>query len=461
LDDFVASKLYLNLSDRTSNDVADYSFVRALGSEAAPQLCAARRTLSAFNVLQLMSAAQPLSNQEDIEPSSESRHALENEEHGLQIYPASITSAETSPIDHERPRLQTPALLSNLEPIPHKSNAADLLRPPSRLRRTSSSTAAVFDVASSSSTAYIALPPIEPETVDIPSRNVLTSFVHRNLGLFLIASAQLFFATMNLCAKLLSQSDPPIHPLEIIFVRMTITWFGSLAYLHHKKIPGTPFGPHGVRLLLIARGGFGFFVLFGIYYSLQYLALSDATVLQFLAPILTGYFGKIFLNEVFLKTELYAGIISFIGVVLIAHPQSLFGGTSISGATPLQRLSAVGSSIMGAIGAAAAYITIRAIGARAHPLISVSLFALYSSLVAGAGLLILNEPFAVPRTVSGWLEWIVVGLSGFVGQFLLTSGLQIERAGRGVSMVYLQMFFAFAFEQYLPCPVVFFHFGRC
>src|SRR5205085_1436142 len=33
----------------------------------------------------------------------------------------------------------------------------------------------------------------------------------------------------------------------------------------------------------------------GIYYALQYLALSDATVLQFLAPILTGYFGRMVL----------------------------------------------------------------------------------------------------------------------------------------------------------------------
>ena len=42
----------------------------------------------------------------------------------------------------------------------------------------------------------------------------------------------------------------------------------------------------------------------------------------------------------------------------------------------------------------------------------------------------------------------MIGISGFVAQFLLTIGLQRGRAGREVSMVYLQMVFAFAFKRY-------------
>jgi drug/metabolite transporter (DMT)-like permease len=34
-----------------------------------------------------------------------------------------------------------------------------------------------------------------------------------------------------------------------------------------------------------------------MYFSLQYLSLSDAVVLRFLAPILTGFSGAIFLKE--------------------------------------------------------------------------------------------------------------------------------------------------------------------
>ena len=228
------------------------------------------------------------------------------------------------------------------------------------------STTPHFDIASSSSTAYISLPVPDSSMAPIPTsppRGRLASFFHRNLGLFLIAGAQMFFSMMNLCAKLLSMGDPPIHPLEIIFLRMLITWLGAISYLQYHKVPDRFIGPKGVRLLLVLRGVVGFFGLFGIYYSLQYLDLSDATVLTFLAPILTGYFGRIFLKEPFLRTELYAGVISLMGVILIARPQSLFGGDgSIGDATALQRLSAVGVALLGVLGAAAAYISIRAIG---------------------------------------------------------------------------------------------------
>ena len=262
----------------------------------------------------------------------------------------------------------------------------------------------------------------------------------------------MFFSIMNLCAKLLSMGDPPIHPFEIIFVRMIITWLGGLTYLHYNKIPDYFLGPKEVRLLLVVRGVVGFFGLFGIYYSLQYLDLSDATVLTFLTPILTGYFGRIFLKEPFLRTELYAGFVSLLGVVLIARPQWLFGteSSTVRDATGLQRLAAVGVALLGVLGAAGAFISIRAIGSRAHPLISVSMFSLYATLVSAAGMVILQQPIVVPRSFAVWTEWIVIGISGFLAQFLLTAGLQRERAGRGASMIYLQMVYAFAFERLFP-----------
>lgn len=52
---------------------------------------------------------------------------------------------------------------------------------------------------------------------------------------------------------------------------------------------------------------FSFFGLFGIYYSLNYLSLSDATVLTFLSPMTTALAGAIFLHEAFSKREALAG----------------------------------------------------------------------------------------------------------------------------------------------------------
>ena len=50
-----------------------------------------------------------------------------------------------------------------------------------------------------------------------------------------------------------------------------------------------------------------FFGLFGIYYSLQYLSLSDATVLTFLVPLCTAMSGALFLGEIISYREAFAG----------------------------------------------------------------------------------------------------------------------------------------------------------
>lgn len=40
-------------------------------------------------------------------------------------------------------------------------------------------------------------------------------FVEDNVGLLLVASAQLFFSLMNVGVKLVSAVDPPVHTLEV------------------------------------------------------------------------------------------------------------------------------------------------------------------------------------------------------------------------------------------------------
>ncbi len=119
-------------------------------------------------------------------------------------------------------------------------------------------------------------------------------------------------------------------------------------------------GPKGVRLLLVFRGfsgysrgyhftsahfpdghNFRFFGLFGTYFCLKYLSLSDATVLSFLAPFCTGISGALFLKEKYNFREALAGcecpflliispmlnstVSSLVGVVLIARPTFIFG----------------------------------------------------------------------------------------------------------------------------------------
>lgn len=50
-----------------------------------------------------------------------------------------------------------------------------------------------------------------------------------------------------------------------------------------------------------------FIGLFGVYYSLQFLSLSDSTVITFLVPICTAIAGSVVLKEKFTVKEGLAG----------------------------------------------------------------------------------------------------------------------------------------------------------
>ncbi|EPQ53269.1 DUF6-domain-containing protein [Gloeophyllum trabeum ATCC 11539] len=296
----------------------------------------------------------------------------------------------------------------------------------------------------------------------------IKDFVDRNTGLLLVASSQIFGALQNVSVKTLNSLDDPVPTLELVIVRMSFTWICCIIYMHLRGVPDPFLGPKGVRGLLVLRGFSGFFGLFGTYYALNYLSLSDATVLTFLSPFTTAIAGAVLLKEKFTLKEALAGVCSFIGVVLIARPEFLFGaemaapdsGHVIDGAhviqpsakgTPAQRLGAVGVALLGVLGATGAYTSIRAIGKRAHAMHSMVAFSAYCVVAASIGLIVKGTHIVVPRRIE-WLGLLLfIGFVGFTGQILMTNGLQRETAGRGTMAVYTQIIYAIAFER------IFFH----
>jgi hypothetical protein len=69
-----------------------------------------------------------------------------------------------------------------------------------------------------------------------------------------VAASQFFFSLMNLAVKKLNSVDPPVPALELIFIRMTITWMCCITYMFSSKVPDPLLGPKGVRALLLIRG---------------------------------------------------------------------------------------------------------------------------------------------------------------------------------------------------------------
>ncbi|KAI1078810.1 DUF6-domain-containing protein [Whalleya microplaca] len=306
----------------------------------------------------------------------------------------------------------------------------------------------------------------------------LKEFYGRNVGLAFVFFAQTFGSIMSTSAKLLTspESSPRLHALQIIFVRMLATTILGSLYSCYKKVPDFPFGPRGVRRLLVLRGTAGFVGLFGLYYSLSYLEISDATAISFLVPTLTAFVCFVWLGEPYTIREAATGLIALVGVVFIARPSFLFGHKvadpisgdpidqenaatifitgriygSAPGYTPssAERAVAIIVAILGTCGAATAYATIRLIGKRAHSLVSVNYFAVMATL--GSTFIILVHPdlaFVLPRGTTQWILIVIIGIAGFLLQFLLTEGLQREKAGRATNVTYIQMVFALIIER--------------
>lgn len=210
---------------------------------------------------------------------------------------------------------------------------------------------------------------------------------------------------------------------------------------------------------------------------------------------MTGLLGHFFLGEPFTRRELLAGFFSLLGVILIVEPSVLFGGERLGLDRQAnvdwgigKRSIAVSVGLLGVGGAAAACegavlmstgtvkdgdsrtsscsfasdTTISAIGRRTHALHMVAYFAGASAvasflsvsfslpaaipsqadlfpILAFSGMIIFRVPFVFPPTFLILFYLVASGFLGFVGQCLLSTGLQGEKAGRGSLVMYLQV----------------------
>jgi len=223
-----------------------------------------------------------------------------------------------------------------------------------------------------------------------------------------------------------------------------------------KRIPDPVTGPKGVRTLLVVRGITGFFGLWVLYWSLQYLSVADATVLTDLTPLTTAVAGCLLLKEGYSMKQAVAAVGSLLGVVLIARPPFLFGsvgadphGHHLPEVTPAQRLVAVGACMISVLGSTGAYTSIRAIGKRAHPMHVMTFFSLWSTIIAALGMVVAKIPVVYPKSWTWALLLFMIGVFGFIAQTLLTLGLQREAVSRGVIGVYVQVLFAVVLERLL------------
>ena len=241
----------------------------------------------------------------------------------------------------------------------------------------------------------------------------------------LLVACALAFSLMTVCVKHLGGRLPVA---EIVLVRSVISLAITLAMLQQAQI--SPWGQQ--RPLLVLRGALGTGALLLFFEALARLPLAAATLIQYTYPTLTALTAWVLLGEPLRKRIGLAVLLGWLGVTLVVQPEWM--GETVRNLPVLAVLIGLGGALLTAL----AYVSVRRLSVREHPLVIVFYFPFISLPVT----LPLLWGQGVWPTLSEWLWLIGVGLFTQLGQVWLTQGLAVLPAARATSINYVQVAFA-------------------
>ena len=220
-------------------------------------------------------------------------------------------------------------------------------------------------------------------------------------GIFFILLSALGFSIMNLCVTLAGDLPTFQKALFRNAGAMIVSFF-----LFLKSGDKLDLKPSDLGLLLM-RALFGSVGLFANFYALDHMMISDASMLNKLAPFFTLLLSAIFLKEkTSIKQYLFVAL-AFVGVLFIVKPTMEF-------------TQSMGSSIVGVIGgfgAGAAYACVRGLGKRGMPSSQIVLgFSVVSTLIAITFVINNHAPMSIYQICL--LSLAAIGAT--VGQFGIT-----------------------------------------
>lgn len=264
-------------------------------------------------------------------------------------------------------------------------------------------------------------------------------------GILLMLLASLSFAVMGGFAKVVSQVLPPV---EVTFFRNI---FGVLLVgIAIYKVPLKQTG--GKLFLLLFRGAMGFAALLAYFYIMAFIPLGEAVTYNKTSPIFVAIFAYLFLNEKLHKSALFAVVIGFVGIVLVAQPE---GGS-------FDKYDLLG--IFSGIGAALAYTSIRELR-KYYDTRAIVMSFMGVGTVAPLFLMLITPyvnvskefdwmfaQFVMPQGIE-WAYVAAVGVFATASQLLMTKAYELTKAGIVGTISYSNIVFAVIIGIMLGDPI--------
>lgn len=225
-------------------------------------------------------------------------------------------------------------------------------------------------------------------------------------GIILIICSAFCFAMMAVFVRLAGD----IFFVQKAFFRNAVAFIISLCGLIidvKKNGKEAILIPKGALFFLFLRSLVGSFGIFGNFYAVDKLVLSDAAILNKMAPFFTIIFSFFFMKEKIKPIPLVAIIIAFLGSILIVKPSMNFSATLPS---------LVG--FIGGMGAGCAYACVRKLSSlKCNGKIIILFFSTFSMLI--------SVPYMItnynPMTFQQFLFLCGAGICAAGGQFTITA----------------------------------------
>jgi drug/metabolite transporter (DMT)-like permease len=242
------------------------------------------------------------------------------------------------------------------------------------------------------------------------------------LGVLYLLMSGLIFAFMAMLVSIIIDIIPASELILFRGIAQASVMFFVVKYVDKYPLLGEP----GQRVWLALRGFFGVSSLLCYYISIEYLPLSDAAFVNATTPIWAGILAHLFLGEAYTYKEMIYALVSFIGILFIAHPASVFGLQAASDQPP-HIFFGMSFGLLAAVLAAAVYVLIRKLGVAAPSSAQVFHWGLAAIILYPLFKLVTGDAFVLPW---GWplVCGIGVGVSSLATQYFFNKGAQLESA---------------------------------
>ncbi|MGY5392655.1 DMT family transporter [Acinetobacter sp. NigerLNRRAM0016] len=251
-------------------------------------------------------------------------------------------------------------------------------------------------------------------------QNTLSSTNAVAKALLCLMTSALLFSIMGVCIRFASETvDNP----TVVFFRNAV---GLFIFIPMLLKHGFSFIKTDKLWMHTWRSIVGLAAMYGFFYAIAHLKLSNAMVFSYSSPIFIPLIAYFFLKERISKGMIIAAVVGLIGVLLVAKPdQGVFNAISFIG---------LGACFLSAM----AFVTVRALTNTEPPERIVFYFCIFGTLISSIPMYWHWRVF----TIKELALLITAGLLANISQLFMSYAYSLAPAGQIGPMNYIAIIFA-------------------